>query len=262
MGREDPEVSLRLILLPCLLLGGCTSQPPAAATPPPSSFELAARLYDQGAFSESLSALRLDLTERAMVFSARIYYQAEGPSLGDPATALELLAPIASSNLADPETFRAEARLALDPKRNEPKAGMVSRLEAQCRIGRCAKAAILQEAQAPREDPLPTLIRTGRLLLPLDAQAAGECVERALPLARKWHNQPELTITGLHWTTATDELYADVLAHNRHLGHARGLYVKALTAYRLWPAQSAYTARRKRELEAKVAALDRQLFPK
>lgn len=185
----------------------------------PSAFEL----YLAGRFTEALAQAPPDL-------AARIHYDDNGPSLLDRA-----------------------------PPRDAPHASPLTRLEAQCKAGRCDFSAILAYRDQHKSE-LSTLIRTGRLLLPANTQAAGDCVEAALPLAQPLRAKQD--IVSLHWTTATDELYADVLAKNRHLGHARGLYQKALAALRYFPAQSAYTERRAAEIAAKVSALDRALFAK
>ena len=229
MGREDAEVPLRVVLV-LLALSGCAAPPPPAAQPLLTTVEQAELLRAAGRFDEALKLMERDASAAAQTLRARIHYDPDGPSLGD--------APAPGVKLAG-----------------------LAQAEELCRRKRCGEAhAIIDEALAGRQpDDLATLVRAGRLLLATDRRRAGECVEAALPLARKLNERHPLPVASLHWITATDELYADLLVANRHLGHARGLYVKALTPYRYWARPSAYTDRRKREIEGKLAALDRSL---
>lgn len=189
--------------------------------------------HQQGRFNEALKLLERDTSPPAQALKARLHYDPDGPSLSDTAPSE---APLAGLALA----------------------------EQLCRTKRCADAQPLIDAALTQRktSDLATLVRAGRLLLTANRQRAGECVEAALPLARKLNEQNPLPIANLHWITHTDELYADLLTANRHLGHARGLYMKALTPYRHWPWPSTYTERRQRGIEAKLAALDRALLSK
>ena len=274
MGRKNAEVSLRVTLPLLLLLGACgsaESQAPKLL----SAYDRALAHAHAGRFDEALALL--DESAPARLVHARILYSAHGPSLGDPAAALKILAALpgaAASNAThkgqqqtrkgrEPTTQaseQAEARLALDPTRDEPLAAEIARVEAKCRIRRCREEEVADLLEDHGRERLMILARAGRLFFPLNSKRAGDAVAEALALQKKLQAEGKSDIGSLHWIAAVDELYADVLAGNRHYGHARGLYLKALAAYRYWPAQSSYSERRKKELEAKVILVDRALF--
>lgn len=228
-----PGDAVTAILCLAATLSACAPPPPPA--PIETRLSRATNLQRQGRFDEALKLLEPDSSPAASELKAKIHYDPAGPSLSD------------------------------TPPTHAPATGL-ARAEQLCRSHHCAKAetmALVDGALNQRKpDDISTLIRAGRLLLATNRPRAGQCVELAIPLAQKLNTQNPLPIASLHWITATDELYADLLTANRHLGHARGLYLKAITLYRHWPFPNAYTQRRQRELEVKIAALDRALFRK
>lgn len=231
--RRKPGGPVTAILCLAAALSACAPPPPAA--PIESPLERATNLQREGRFDEALKLLEPDSSPAASELKAKIHYDPNGPSLSE------------------------------TPPPNATATGL-ARAEQLCRAQHCAEAetlALIDAALNQRKpDDIATLIRAGRLLVATNRPRAAQCVDLALPLAQKLNTQNPLPIASLHWITATDELYADLLTANRHLGHARGLYLKAVTLYRHWPFPNAYTQRRQREIEPKIAALDRALFPK
>jgi hypothetical protein len=120
-----------------------------------------------------------------------------------------------------------------------------------------ARHRIEQElARRPRE--FAPLVRAGRLWFAYDREQASRHLQAALPLGA---GLDRTVLRNAHWWAEADELYADLLAANRHFGHARGLYAKAYATLANWPRQGAYTSRRKKELMDKLRSVDRRIFP-
>jgi tetratricopeptide (TPR) repeat protein len=222
------------------VLGACGAPAPRGEVRrAPTALEL----YEEGRFDEALR--KADAALRA-----RIHFSAHGPSLGDPRAAIRLL-----TGLAGQELELAEAWLAVDAAR--ARALVEGRREPRARLIRGEISPDLMT------DDLALLNALGRAAFRKgDRELAAGCVDKALPLARRRIAAARVPLTDLHQVAETDELYADLLRGNRHTGHARGLYAKNRTRFRLWPHRNVYVERRLRETEEKIRATDGELFGK
>ena len=88
---------------------------------------------------------------------------------------------------------------------------------------------------------------------------AGDIIERAQLLELRLLAAPRPTLAAMEAVSDLDDLYGQVLLHNRRFGWARNMFQKNVVRWKTWKPQTPETERRWRLAVSAVAECDRHL---
>jgi hypothetical protein len=88
---------------------------------------------------------------------------------------------------------------------------------------------------------------------------AADIIERAQPIEIRLLAASRPTLEAMEAASDLDDLYGQLLLHNRHYGWARNMFQKNVVRWKTWKPQTPETVRRWRLAGSAVAECDRHL---